>query len=737
MRSSTRRQLVLSVLGPLLAASVARAQQRPLTVEWIFGPEARAATSVPVVAWLRDGKALVGDFRRPVAERTLELLDPRTGERRAALDRALANLREALGEQAPADFRWPLAFDPAGRYAVYVLEGDVVLLELPGAGVHRVTDTGEKETAVTVSPDGTRLAYVRGNDLYAFDVAQGKETRLTTDGSVTTRNVTLSWIYWEEVFGRRDTAYWWSPDSRAIAYLQADESGVPESYFVDFEPARPRVLRQRYPKTGEANPAVRLGIVRAGGGPTTWAGLTAGSYEYLVRVAWSPGAERVAVQTLNRGQDRLELLFVDPGTGAASRVLEETDPAWVNFYDGPYFVGNGEPFLWISERSDHAHLYRYTTRGELLNAVTSGDWSLSPAGAFASYSPPSVLGVDAKRGWAYFTAAEKNPLEQHVYRVGLDGRGLRRLSDEPGFHVPSFSPDLRHYVDEYSSLTRPSTLSLHRADGRGIGTLGGSAPDFLARMGLRAPELLTIPTADSFPLPARILRPAGFDPQRRYPVILNVYGGPSSPTVVDAWSYDVLFDQLLVENGFLVASVDNRSSTGGSQKLERLIDHQMYGDVELGDLLAAVRWLKSQPYVDPQRIGIWGWSGGGSYTLLGMTSSEEFKAGIAVAPLTDQSFYDTRWSEFAMERPQDNPQGYAKASLVRRAKDLHGRLLLVHGTYDDNVHIQSTWAFANQLIEAGKTFEMMIYPMRKHGIEDTPATIHLYKTMLEFWKERL
>ena len=254
---------------------------------------------------------------------------------------------------------------------------------------------------------------------------------------------------------------------------------------------------------------------------------------------------------------------------------------------------------------------------------------------------------------------------------------------------------------------------------------------------MQVPELLTVPADDGTPLQASLLKPRGFDPARRYPVILAVYGGPGAPTVLDRWGGDAWFNQLLLKEGYVVASIDNRSATAASRAHETSVARRLWSDGELGDLLAGVRWLKAQPWVDPERIGVWGWSGGGMFTLVALTRSKEFKAGIAVAPGTDWRFYDTKFTEAYMKPPAENPDGYEHTSLVSRAKDLHGRLLLVFGTYDDNVHPQNSWAFVDEAVKAGIPFDLMAYPMRKHGIEDRPARIHLYKKMLEFWKQRL
>ena len=380
--------------------------------------------------------------------------------------------------------------------------------------------------------------------------------------------------------------------------------------------------------------------------------------------------------------------------------------------------------------------YRYTLEGVLLNAVTGGPWSVRGPADFTA----SALGafvVDDRREAVYFTGLEKSPRERHLYRVGLDGTGLARLSAEAGSHHVTWSPDRRHYLDDFSSRSVPPSLTLRDAEGSARLVLAPPRTEVLAPFGLRPPKPLSIPAADGFPLPAEILEPAGFDPKRRYPLIVHVYGEPNAPLVVDAWDSRRYFDQVLLDRGYLVARVDPRSATGSGKAAQATVLRRKNGDVELGDLVAAVRWLKSRPGVDPDRVGIWGWSGGGTYTLLGLTRSREFKAGIAVAPETERRYYDTKYVEAYMKTPAENPEGYDEVSLVKRAGDLHGRLLLVFGTGDDNVHPQNSLHFADALIAAGKPFDMMAYPMRKHGIEDPPARRHLFEKMLEFWDRHL
>jgi dipeptidyl-peptidase-4 len=741
MKSFIRRLGFFTVIYLALVASTAISQQkREITVEWIYSDEADKVSELPAYSWLSDGTALIYDVRQPAGKRTFERLNPRTGQRVSMLDaqRAMSSLGSVLTKgEVPETLPRPVAFNSAGQFGLYLFDGDIYLLDIAKAQFNRVTQTAAEEKSVNFSPDGRRLAFVRDNDLYVYDIERNTEKRITRDGSETVLNGTLSWVYWEEVFGRRDIGYWWSDDSQAIAYLRTDESPVGTSYYVDFQPQYPRLIKQRYPKVGTPNPIVRVGIAELNQDKTTWVDIDPKAYEYVVRVKWLPDNRRVSVQTMNRAQTELSLYLAERSDGKASPLLKETDTDWVNIHDDLFFLQDGKHFIWASERTGYAHLYRYTTDGQMVNQITKGNWAIHSAGGGVFWLRQAVTAIDEKNGWIYFTALEKSSVERHLYRIRFDGSGMERISKEDGTHLVSFSPDARYYFDAYSNISTLPSLTLREAGGESKLSLASPRPELLSQFDVQYPELLTIPAADNFPMPAQLLKPKNFDPAKRYPVIVSIYGGPSAPSVTNSWKFSNYFDQTLSREGYLVLHVDNRSATAISHTLEKTANGQMYGEGELNDLLAAVKWLKSQSYVDPARVGVWGWSGGATFTLLSMTHSKEFKAGIAVAAVTDPFYYDTKWAESIMKRPVDNPEAYKKTSLNNVAKDLHGRLLLVHGTYDDNVHIQNAWKFADELIKAGKMFDMMIYPMRQHGIADRPARIHLYKTMVEFWKRSL
>lgn len=736
------RLLVAAIALSSSLASVARTQMRAprrLTLDALMSDSVRHSADLPITAWLATGALMIEDVRVPARQRTIELLDPRAGTRRPAVDAAhavtsLNALLPAAGRVNALD--WPDDFDASGSHALYTIDGDLFVLDLPASAFTRLTHTPAEEHAAQFSPNGRSVSFVRDNDLYVIDLQSRRETRLTHDGSATMLNGTPSWMYWEEVFGRRDVGYWWSPDSRRIAYLQSDEAKVPLATFVDTRSVMAPLITQRYPLAGTPNPVVRVGVLDVSDAShrTTWMHVTSGN-GLLLRVNWLPDAKQVALETLTRDQHTLSLFFADAATGTAAHILDEHDSAWVNVHDDLHFIRGGREFLWASERDGYYHIYRYDDSGKLLNQVTSGDRAEAASGGLP-WVRQAVVGVDEARDWMYFTSMRESPLERHLYRVHLDGSGLTRLTTEAGTHEISMSPDAHWFVDVRSTIRSLPELSLRDADATRtvLGAVGDTA--ILSAYDVQFPQLTTIPARDGFEMPAAILRPRDFQPNRRYPVIMEVYGGASSPIVENASSAWTLVYQLMLDRGFVVVQVDNRAATALSKRLEN-VSYGTVGRSEVADLGDAARWLGAQSWVDSSRIGVWGWSNGGYVTLNLLTRTTLFKAGIAVAPVTDWRYYDSKWAEAFLGDPRSNAAGYDSASVVLRAAALHGRLLLVHGSYDDNVNPRNEQVFIDALVRAGKTFDYMVYPMRKHDIRDRAARRHLYETMLEFWLKNL
>jgi dipeptidyl-peptidase-4 len=728
----------------ILASQLIVAQEKPvsadkISIEGIYRGQFRDVTVIPALQWLQGGStAVFYDTRQPAPTRAFEKLDPVSGKRTPLGD--MAKIRAGWKSLANSESVPFPTFNASGSTGFVQWGEDVHIVNIASGEWRSVR--GTKEDCTRFSPDGKKIAFVRANDLYVYDLATSTETRITTDGGKLLYNGTHSWVYWEEVFDRDDAGYTWSEDGKMIAFYQSDESPVSVVTFPDFKPVVPDIIEQRYPKAGGANPKVRVGIVDVEKPASVrWLDFpTSGGYagvepklEYIARLKWLPDNKRLSVQTMNRAQTEVVMYFADAASGKTAPILKETNEGWVNLHDDLYFMNDGKHFLWASERSGYNHIYRFTMDGKLANQVTKGDWNAGGARLQA------IAGVDEKRGVLYFRALEKSSVERHLYRINLDGSKMQRLTEESGTHTVSMSNDAAFYVDNFSTLTSAPRLALHKNDGKQVSVLAASRTELTAKLNLQTPSIFTIPTSSGFQMPVQILKPRGFDSTKRYPVIVYVYGGPSAPVVQNGWSQDrdKYFYQLLSDEGYIIVKLDNRSCAGISKTYENTCVKDLAGDSEVGDLIAGVRWLKAQSYVDSNRVGMWGWSFGGAFTLQGMTRSKEFKAGIAVAAPSDWRFYDTKYTESFMRTPQENTAGYDRTNANLRAKDLHGRLLLVHGTYDDNVHPQNVWTFINELVKANKQFDLMMYPMRKHGISDPAARIHLYNLMFDFWKKNL
>ena len=709
-----------------------------ITMEWLYSDEGKSIDALYRTEWIDNNLLYLMDMREPKEKRTILTLDPAYPDKIKPLinkDKVVKNLMSLINRNDTImNLDWPSSFSSGGEYGLYIYEEDIFILDIKSETFLRITDTPDKEKSARFSPDGNQIAFVRDNDLFIYHIKKKKEKRLTFDGSETILNGTVSWVYWEEIFGRQDIGYWWSNDSKSLAFLQTDESPVTKMHYVHWKPEEPKLITQRYPKAGTKNPIVKLGIIEINNPQKKWIDLD--PFEYLCRVKWLPDNKQISVQTMNRAQNKLDLFFVDRLSGKnIDKIITEVDSGWVNINDDLYFLNNS--FIWQSERNGYAHLYQFSYNGKLINQITNGDWALRSSGG-PFWLRQSVVYIDRENGFIYFTSLKESSIERHLYRSSFDGKTIEKISKEEGVHKINFSDNGKYYLDIHSDTKSPQTLILYNNNGEKIHTLIDHRPEIVREYDLQTPELFTIPTKDGFLMPAQILKPKNFIKTKKYPIIFHVYGGPAAPTVFNQWQgHSLFYDNILLEMGYLVVKFDHRASTAKSKKLENRVLNMMSGPVEREDIVDGINWLKSQSYVDQNRVGIWGWSGGGSFTLNMMTNTKEFKAGVSVAPVTDWHYYDTKWTEFAMKKPIDNPNGYEQTSFIKSAKNLHGSLLLVHGTYDDNVHPQNSWHFIDELVEANIQFDMMFYPMRKHGISDDPARIHLYNKMLKFWGENL
>ena len=777
-RSTTHYPFIscCAIMLLLVFAGATRAQTdnasestKKLTVERIYSEPGLSGHTLRGITWTPDGKQVSfleaktsgaegaaedGVENQPRAKQKGEnnpdlwVVDAASGARRVLVsgERLASMLPEnssaptqatGLGRHAPADYQW-------------APDGAALLFQGPNALVWFALKSKTPRTLVSgkailadpkISPDGKFVSFVRDHNLWLVNIADGKERAITRDGVEEIRKGELDWVYPEELDIK--TAYWWAPDSSAIAYLEMDERKVAQYPLVDFASFDGKAELERYPPAGGANPVVHVFVASVSGGQMKQMDTGTETDQYIPRVNWLPDSKHVAIQRLNRAQTSLDLMIADAATGASRVALTEKDQYWINVSDDLRFLQDGQRFLWTNERSGFRHIYLYNLDGKQLAQLTKGDWEVS-----------AIDAVDEKAALVYFTATEKSPMERHVYRVGLDRSGFARITKEPGTHAVNFAPSagsppgvapasganasVSAFIDTYSNTMNPPRQDLLRPDGSRIAVLNENKVAELASYHLSPVEFLQVKTHDGVVLNAYMIKPANFDPHRKYAVLVYTYGGPHVQIVTNEWGRSTfLWHELMAENGYIIFALDNRGSAGRGHLFEEPI-HYRLGAQELSDQRDGAAYLKSLPYVEANRIGIWGGSYGGHMTLHAMFEDwNDFKAGFAAAPVTDWHYYDTIYTERYLGLLPQNEESYKVSSPIDKVKQFRGKLLIAHGTGDDNVHFANTLALINELIESGKYVEVLPFPGRGHGISDAPARRLLMERVTRFFLDNL
>jgi dipeptidyl-peptidase-4 len=648
-----------------------------------------------------------------------------------------------------ADGRRLLIFTNTSRVWRQNTRGDYWVLDLPGDRLTKIGAGAAESTLMFAkfSPDGTRVAYVRQNDLYVEDLeagpgSSGRIVRLTSDGSDTTINGTSDWVY-EEELGVRD-GFRWSPDGRRIAYWQFDTAGVGVFTLINSTDSMyPTLTRIPYPKVGTTNSAVRIGVVEAArpstprraGAATRWIRTPGDPREnYLARMEWIGDGE-VSIQQLNRLQNRNDLLIASADSGEVRRAFRDESSTWVEVVDEVRWIDDGRAFLWLSERSGWQHVYRVPRDGGEPASLTRFDADVI-----------DVAGVDEKSGWIYFTASPRDAARRYLYRSRLDGTGspIRVTGDQPGTHAYTIAPGAQLAFHTYSRFDRPPAIDLVDLPAHtSLRKLTDPATLEQTLKPIVEPpvEFFTVGVDDGVTLDGWMLKPASFDGSKRYPVIVFVYGEPAGQTVTDRWGGSrALFHRALANAGYVVLTVDNRGTPAPKGTTWRKVVYGSVGDLSSKEQAAAIRALtRRHRFLDPDRVGIWGWSGGGTNTLNALFRFPDiYKVGVSVAPVPDQQLYDTIYQERYMGLPKDNADGYRRGSAINFADGLKGRLLLVHGSGDDNVHYQGTERLVNRLVALGKPFDLMVYPNRSHAIgEGAGTTLHVHALIARHFLEHL
>jgi dipeptidyl-peptidase-4 len=720
--------LVVMIFAALPLYAQSSSPAKPLTIEAIFAPGGLTGRGPENVEWSPDGSKLSFVQRDDKGENgELWYVDAATGEKKVLVSAAkLASLapdynkvkdereKERLTRYHVAAYLWA----PDSQHLIFDSQGQLWLFDLATGTAVQFTSAPDPSGDPKFSPDGSHLSYVRKHNLYVRPVSgKGDEKQLTRDTDDNLFNGDIDWVYAEELAVRSN--YFWSPDNKQIVFLHMDETKVPTYPIANLIPTHPTVDNEKYPKVGDANPVVKLGVTDVDKGKTRWISLASDDEAYIPRFGWVREGI-IWAEVLNRNQDKMDLYFVDAKSGKSMKVLTEESPnAWINVNDDFRILKSGDRFLWSSWRDGHTHLYLYSfdkqnplsAGAKLERQLTQGDYEVT-----------GVEAVDEAAGTLFFSSNKDDPRQRHLFSIKLDGSGLQKLTPEEGMYSGKFSDDAKHYERSFMGLTTALQMSLCAVGGSCFPVW--NARDEIAEYGLRAPKFLVFKADDGTTLYGRILLPPDAPASGKIPVIVNIYGGPAGQTVLKDPTNP--FDEILARQGFAIFSVDNRGTPGRDRKFQTAIRHE-FGAIELKDQLTALDQLFAQyPQLDKDRIAIWGWSNGGSMTLYAMTHSERFRAGVAVAPVTDQINYDTIYTERYMGQLKDDAAGYAESDVTKSAANLHGALMLAHGTGDDNVHFQNSMQMIDALIKAGKQFRLMIYPNKTHGISGTDARTHLF-----------
>ena len=741
--------LVVVAVGCLSVLTLAQQPERARALDEQIGrifqsPDYQAPRFGPA-RWLPDGAAYTIVERSSERDGAWDIAryDATTGARSVLIPGSLLVPEGKKNALDIDDYAWSgdgqqlLIFTNTRRVWRNNTRGDYWILDLRSRRLHQVGSDAPESSLMFAkfSPDSTKVAYVRGHDIYVETVAGGPATKLTSDGSDTTINGTSDWVY-EEELGLRD-CFRWSPDSSRIAYWQFDTTGVGIFTLINnTDTLYPVTTRIPYPKAGTINSAVRIGVLDVHTRATRWV-KTPGDPrdDYLARLEWVD-TTTLAIQQLNRLQNRLDVLLADAHSGESRRVYRDESKTWVELPDSLAWVDDGRAFLLPSERDGWQHLYRVTRTGDVPKPLTD----------FAA-DATDIVGVDGSRGWVYFLASPDNATQRYLYRARLDGTGTPDRvtpANQPGTHTYDAAPNAGFAFHTYSRFDQPPVMEVvELATHRSLRTLTDTAAlkTKLAPALKRPVEFFTVDVSEGVTLDGWMLKPPDLDPSRRYPVIVFVYGEPASQTVVDRWGGGrMLFHRALADAGYVVVSVDNRGTPAPKGAAWRKVVYGTVGELSSREQNAAVLALAAKySFIDRDRVGIWGWSGGGSNTLNAMFRyPDTFQVGVSVAPVPDQRLYDTIYQERYMGTPQGNPDGYKIGSPINFADGLKGKLLIVHGTGDDNVHAQGTERLVNRLIELGKPFDMMLYPNRTHAIAEGPGTTtHIYRLIARYFLEHL
>lgn len=712
----------------MLSWQIQAQEKKKVSLEDVFKSSVFSQKSVFGINWMKDGQ-FYSSLQRGQAGPKVVKINVATGEEAGVLIDGAALGINFSSYSFNSDESKALVASDIERIYRRSSKGVFHVVDLKTGTAQQLMD-GEKIMYATLSPDNDKVAFVKDNNLYYVNLNSNEVTQITQDGKWNhVLNGAADWVYEEEFSMAK--AFDWSPDGKRIAFIRFDETDVPEFNMQLWGKLYPEDYRFKYPKAGEKNSEVSIHVYDLANKNTVKVDAGEETDIYLPRIYWTNDANTLAYLRLNRLQNQLDLFYANVQTGASQLILREEAKTYVdlNSNDDLRFLEGNKGFIRTSEQDGYKHIYHHDNQGKLIRQITSGNWEVT-----------NLVGIDEKGKKIYFVSTEQSPMERNLYVIGMDGKGKKLLTPETGNHSINMSKDFKFFISNYTNANSPLMVRLFDASGKLVKTLEDNAElkERLQGFAMSEREFFSFPTVDGTSLNGYMIKPADFDPNKQYPVLMYVYGGPGSQNVMNSWggTRDFWHHHLAAE-GYIVACVDNRG-TGGRGRDFKHITYANLGKLETEDQIAGAKHLGSLPYIDAARIGIWGWSYGGYMSSLAlMIGNDAFKAAIAVAPVTTWRYYDTIYTERYLQTPQLNAAGYDDNSPITHVNKLKGNYLLIHGTGDDNVHYQNAVDLVDALIKADKQFETMYYPNRNHGISGGNTTWHLYNLMTDFIKRKL
>lgn len=709
-----------------LLSSLVSGQKKHFTIDDIFTNRNFSPKSIMGLQWFDSGNSY-SFLKMNTETKSMEMWSHnlKTGEEKVIVSASELKLKEDDAPFIIRNYEW----SPNGRYILFT--GMLPARSLKSGGTFYLFDFIEKKFFLLAeseqeqinaqfSPDGNKLGFVRGNNLFIIDISSQKETQLTFDGNDNILNGHFDWVYEEEFSIIK--GFEWSNDSKTIAYWRLDQTEVPDIKIQKWDSLYLNSIDMKYPKAGAKNSDVNIGIVSIETGKNVFADLGDEKDIYVPRIKFTKDGKSLSIQKLNRLQNKLEFLFADLSNGKTKTVFTETDSCWIDINDNLYFLSDAKTFIWQSERDGYNHFYLMDYSGKVINQITKGNWETA-----------NIHYVDEKDKLIYYSSNERGAIYTDLYVIKFDGSSKKRLTESAGSHGINFSKSGSYFIDRYSnSSTLPSTF-LYDTNGKKVRDLAVSTMDGFKDFDLGTSEFLSFTTSDGVELNGMLIKPSDFDPSKKYPVLVYNYSGPGSQIVKDSWQgANLLWHMMLAQKGYLVFMLDNRGTGGRGSSFKKIV-YKNLGYWEVHDQIEGAKYLASLPFVDAERIGIWGWSYGGYMSALTlMKGSDYFKSAVSVAPVTHWKFYDTIYTERYMSLPSLNPEGYEVSAVLSHTDKLKGKLLLVHGTADDNVHFQNAVALVEKLISENRQFETMFYPEKDHGIYGGKTRLHLYNMMTNF-----